>query len=1174
MAKSWDVVRNLGWGDVAVSVVGDATAIGDEPEGGVCRGDLIDGAVSTWVRPTRPDADGRIVVQRGPTAVASQPEAVRLILDVEPLPSDPTAIPWAAVASSIVAGAVVALIFSPLFAVLAAVSALGLIGRSLGSRWTHRRAMSRRSADLVIAADRIADAASAWAVAEAGRRRAVVDDPDALVDPLVAGGYPWQELDAAELTVSIGRGTQEATPLLEFGTDDPAVVELVPEAVALRDVPIAVTVSAGMGLAITGDRGPAMAVMRWAVLEQVVRHGPASLPVFLITTADRLVEWDWAKWLPSLAGVGVGCEETDELLAEVTGSDVGGLLIVDGVEPTRAGGLAEALAGIDTAHRLLWIGSSTLVPAACGVTVDATADGGARLRSGGTLSGGAVDLIKAAWTLSLDDALGWARGLAPFVDPLAADGATALPHRFGIGDLGTPHFETGWQDARPDRLVADVGMGAGGVVSLDLVAEGPHALVAGTTGSGKSEFLRTLVTSLALRQPPELLSFVLVDFKGGGAFDPVSGLPHVAAVVTDLDADEAARALTSMRAELTDRERTLRRLGVSDVSDLERAAAVEIPRLVLIVDEFATLADELPDFLDGLVDIARRGRSLGVHLVLATQRPAGVVTGQIRANTNLRVCLRVQDRNDSIDVIDQPDGARLPAIPGRALLAIGAERLAQVQVASVSETQVDQRFEPFVLHPAIFAEDPVFAATYANTVAELNAGHACEAVDDGAETSVDTIAAAMSASTAVRAGAPWLEPLTAVAIDDVAVAMHEAADHAPGDLPFGLLDDPEHRRRLPLIWPSAESGLLILGSDRASVEHSIRLAVVGLLEQRRSVYVFDGLGGLDDLNSFVGVGDVLSPREPERALKGLGVLARAVRNGGEPPAIVVRGWASVADGVAAAGGAEAAVELERLVREGLAAGAPIVVTGASDRDVPGRVRSRLATRLLHNLADPSSYAMFGLRGAPNLGAPLSVVDPDTGLIGMVADLSRSRLERVRRLRPAGGVPSPIRTLGPTVSLADLPEVVTNGSTHRLAVGLDEDLEVRSVEVRPGRPLVVLGEGSEPHGAVVDRIEARLAASDPLVVSNADLVGRDEGVALVAQAATEGRPLVIAASPRSAKGFDSWIGKLLSDATVMLVNPTSRDGEICRVVIPDLRDAPVGRSVIVDRGRVAVVQLAA
>ena len=233
-------------------------------------------------------------------------------------------------------------------------------------------------------------------------------------------------------------------------------------------------------------------------------------------------------------------------------------------------------------------------------------------------------------------------------------------------------------------------MAVDGPVVVDLAVDGPHALVAGTTGAGKSELLQTLVCSLALANRPDELTFLLVDYKGGAAFRGCAGLPHVVGVVTDLDGHLTTRALTSLTAELRRRERLLAAEGVSSLEAYQRLRASQpalsaVPRLVIVIDEFRVLAEELPDFVHGLVRLAAVGRSLGVHLVLATQRPGGIVSADIRANVSLRIALRVRDRTDSVDVLDAPDAASIDAsTPGRASLRGATTPLTRFQSARVT----------------------------------------------------------------------------------------------------------------------------------------------------------------------------------------------------------------------------------------------------------------------------------------------------------------------------------------------------------------------------------------------------------------------------------------------------------------------------------------------------------
>ncbi|MFD2355660.1 FtsK/SpoIIIE domain-containing protein [Nonomuraea ferruginea] len=187
---------------------------------------------------------------------------------------------------------------------------------------------------------------------------------------------------------------------------------------------------------------------------------------------------------------------------------------------------------------------------------------------------------------------------------------------------------------------------------------------------------------MAAANRPDQLTFVLIDYKGGAAFKECTRLPHTVGMVSDLDGHLTQRALDSLAAELRRRERLLFTSGAKDIEDY--AGSEPLPRLVLIIDEFAALVAELPDFVTGLVDIARRGRSLGIHLILATQRPAGVVTADIQANTSLRIALRVTEPAESSDVIDLPDAAHISkTTPGRCYVRSGMGAASAVQTARV-----------------------------------------------------------------------------------------------------------------------------------------------------------------------------------------------------------------------------------------------------------------------------------------------------------------------------------------------------------------------------------------------------------------------------------------------------------------------------------------------------------
>ncbi len=461
------------------------------------------------------------------------------------------------------------------------------------------------------------------------------------------------------------------------------MAEALDEVALLKASPVPVDLSEGGVVGIVGDRSAALALARSLLCQAATLHGPADLPMMILAGPDNAPAWDWAKWLPhtrDASGSGRQLSYDPELSTRMVEARIKAnapkdregmrsvrreerptgpplLVVVDDESltegrkaPTRSllRGEAGAVAGIviaSTADRL---------PAVCTTVVDMTdPDGGADLslpqrgeRIGGFLPAGMAD----------DVARDCARALARFEDPELDIVGAGLPASIRLLPLleleeCTPEavlarWKAGGVDPRP---AGPVGMSESGVFSVDFVADGPHALVGGTTGAGKSELLRTLVASLAATVDPDHLTFVLIDFKGGSAFDECARLPHTVGMVTDLDESLAERALRCLEAELKHRERVLRDAAAVDLPDyLRNGKGTEaMPRLIVIIDEFATLKAELPEFIDALVGVAQRGRSLGVHMLLATQRPQGAINDNIKANTNLRIALRVQEGSDS-----------------------------------------------------------------------------------------------------------------------------------------------------------------------------------------------------------------------------------------------------------------------------------------------------------------------------------------------------------------------------------------------------------------------------------------------------------------------------------------------------------------------------------------------
>lgn len=470
-------------------------------------------------------------------------------------------------------------------------------------------------------------------------------------------------------------------------------------------------------------------------------------------------------------------------------------------------------------------------------------------------------LAGAAWLgRTVEPAAGQPEGdLLPDAVPLTrAHGLTYLPE---AADLVAR-----WAGAR--CWAVPLGIGADGApVHLDLVRDGPHLLVAGTTGSGKSELLQTLLLGLALTRSPADLALVLVDFKGGAGLGGCRDLPHVVGQVTDLEPGLAARALAGLRAELRRRERVLAEHGVPDLVALPPRT---LPRLVVVIDEFRALTDDLPEFLPALLRVAAQGRSLGVHLVLATQRPGGAVGPDLRANVGARIALRVTDALESRDVLDDPAAARIAAAtPGRAVLRLGSAPPVPLQCAHA--TGPSEAALPLVRRA------PVRAGNRPGPVARPTAHPASIATP-----LVDAVRRAASALGHVPGTPPWLPPLPHRA---TAADLPQAGRRNADVLALALGDDPDHQRRTRVTWDPTEGHLAVLGRARSGRTTTLVTLGLAALELGWTVHgIARDAPALARLRQHPGYGGTVHPADAEAVARVLSdtVPGRRREPGSEP----------------------------------------------------------------------------------------------------------------------------------------------------------------------------------------------------------------------------------------------------------------------------------------------------
>jgi len=1169
-------------------------------------------------------------VQRPPRQMA--PEFVPPIVPPpSPEPVRPPApLSWATLLAPAPVAIMMAIFFRPIFALFAAMGPIMALGRWYEERRRFRRERRRRAAALAALSAEVASALRAQAESVAALRWLRQPHIAELRRRASAGSVRlWERRFGAPgfLVASVGVGPDAVAPLVETRArlDDeihgPLRVPL-----AIRSVPHVVDLSGVTGIGFHGDRDATLSVVRSVVLQLATLHGPVDLSLGVLCPADAADDWDWTKWLPQLDRTLVA-HDVDRLGSEWRrhGPPSGGpaptrVVVVDDPRADVARLLHEARRG-NVELRVVCVGADpTSLPAACEVLVS-VADGRAEIvqPGGGDRSDAGVPI-----GVSKRTAQDWARSLGRHTDPEAPDRVLADASTVGLRSLIEVHdpeeLAERWRRRTPDEPpVVVVGVTGGGPAVIDLVADGPHVLVAGTTGSGKSELLRTLVATLAVVCPPDHLNFVLVDFKGGGAFDAVSRLPHVAGLITDLDETMIGRALNSLRAELVRREELVRTLGSSTFEDATLVAGEPLARLVVVIDEFAALATDHPDLLAGIVDLAARGRSLGMHLVLATQRPSGVVDQKIRANTDLKIALRVQDAFDSQDVVGVADAATIDRRrPGRAYVRIASEPPVLVQTAFGGGP--DDRQERCSVRP-LRLFDPVDdqADEGRRPAAEIDPPDGSlpqparpRQLDVVVECVLEAAGRGWSQATRM-----WNDPLPAP-LEWADLAAASPGEHAPdadagSAVELGLLDRPELRRHEPWRWDPSSGALCIFGASADDAAKALLALGVALLRRSPAethIYVIDGGGGgLRALAESPGTGAYLGLHDLDRVERTVALLERAIarrRNGNtaEPRLVLlVDNIAAVLDQHDDLAEADLVDRLNAVVRDGSTRGVHIAITARSVRDVPHRLAQQIPNRLVQALADPGGYLALGLRAreVPPL-PPMRAVDVATSRVVQLVE-PPAELDLVQTSTHDSVEPCVERVPGfpSSLSVADLPPArLVDGVVH-LPIGVEgRGLGFGELELRPSRHMLVVGAPGSGRtttlGTIVDRLDAAgidamtvTADTEPsaidrlegratpivMLIDDADGLRPETATACERLLADPGAIVVAATTPSAARSLRSWFAPIRAGGVGLLLGTCAGEPDLLGARgerVPGLGEVP-GRGRLTTAGRSVAIQVA-
>jgi len=993
-------------------------------------------AISGSLLATRPVTDSDAVLDpdsetggfdfNRPPRTMPAPAKSEFRIPAPPTAPQPSALPWIGALVPVLGAVVTAFAFhSYAFLAIAALAPVVVIANSITAKRQGKRGYRSQMADYEATVSRIEADIEAGNAAE---RRSLLTSAPSAVDLGRIASVPesrlWERRYADEdyLLLRAGTGDVPSSVIVDDAREELEYHRRLP--VTLHDVPLAIPLKTAGVMGVAGPAARTRPVAKWLLAQVAVLQSPRDVQVVLLAAGRDDTEWGWAAWLPHLAPlfgqdarsvIGNDAETVGRRVAELgrilserqaqaaltpgrrvrLGPDI--VVFWDGARRLRSyPGVAAILRdGPDVGiYGVCVDDSERSLPEEATAVVVVHADGSAGLRRSpqDINHQTRLDVVGPDWFERT------ARAIAPVRDA-GGDEDDALPQSarltevLGLEPVGPAQFLSRWSAAAGSTR-ATLGASFDGPFAIDLVTDGPHGLIAGTTGSGKSELLQTIVASLAVANRPDAMNFVLVDYKGGAAFKDAVHLPHTVGMVTDLDAHLVERALTSLGAELTRREHMLAAVGAKDIEDYAEArsrnGAEPMPRLLIVIDEFASMVRELPDFVTGLVNIAQRGRSLGIHLILATQRPSGVVSGDIRANTNLRISLRVTDAADSSDIIGTPEAAQISAsAPGRAYVRLGHSSLIPFQTARVggrSKVAAGPRR----------ARAPFIAPLSWASVGYPLPAPPREDAQDGEETDLTRLVRAAREAVSTLGlpenHSPWLPPLpeSVTRRDLLALARWREPEDGLPDVPWALGDLPGEQAQRPVTLNLSTFGHLFLaGASRTGRSQALRTIAAGLAAavSTADMHLFGidmGNGALLPLTRLPQTGAIVQRSERERLTRlfdrlqaeltrrqemfgrlGVADIGEQRRQAASPGdrlphlVLLLDRWENYTSSYGELDGGAFVERIHTFLREGAGAGLHLVLAG--DRSLlSGRIGVLTDDKWVLRFADRADYGMADL----------------------------------------------------------------------------------------------------------------------------------------------------------------------------------------------------------------------
>ena len=926
------------------------------------------------------------------------------------------------IAPLIFAGAMVAIMREPRYGLFALLSPVAAFVMWIEQKWRFKRDKREEENRFEKELDKVKTKFDDIYDYERLRLQELAPDPASVARRIKLPSVEvWQRrFTAADfMTLHVGYGNYAWIPKNDLSTTQEPEKEVkdLLDSSQLRGVPMIADLTDAGVIGIVGDREGALALARSLVMQAVTHCGPADLTLGVFFDRGKEDEWSWTSWLPHTRQSGSSTggrwisqdyEQSTAMLKNLQQSIDGllspGLMLVIDSETLTEGrdaparkllGFGRGINAREMARRdkpvhkvtgIVIAYSEEQLPASCTVVVTVDEDAAAtfyepeKRRTVNDVIIGGIDL---------DYVTKLARMLAEFDDPeliipgAGLPGLVRLPELTGIGTPPTAQkIISTWQ--KSTGYSTEIGVGDQGVYTLDLVKDGPHGLVGGTTGSGKSEFLRSLVAGLAAHNDPTRLNFILIDFKGGAAFKACERLPHTIGTISNLDEQLANRALISLEAEMERRQRLFASVGegVDNIIEYHATNPPEpMPRLLLVIDEFAMLAKDFPDVLTSLVSIGAVGRTLGVHMILATQRPAGVVNNDILANTNLRVALRVQSKEDSSNVIEVPDAASIERSQmGRAYIKLGQTDITPIQTALVTgfsgvveRDPIEMRSTSVFGIPSAPRALPKPKKTDANDLDNL----------------IDAIVEANHEQHYAPPRKVWPEALgDNLPLNGFDKPLYGIDEPAPADSDtpivgtvqgstvfFGLADIPEDQVQVPAGWNIQVSNMLLVGTPGSGTSTGLASMAFTLClntppDQLDMLILDMGAGTLAPLkdlphvSAYVGPGEGSKERQTRFLRHLMNELDRRRSNprGNRDLIILVDGYGTLRDEFMDYTGTDYLGAFHRVYADGQALGMHIIMATSRLKGIPSAVDDVTQQRWLFHLSDSYDYSNYKIKG--------------------------------------------------------------------------------------------------------------------------------------------------------------------------------------------------------------------